>query len=83
MKAQPVNSETEANPKACATGNSLNPKPMIGAATTAPSAAERRLMRLMDKIYLIDPCIGTRRLVDLLKRDHGERVNRKRLQRLR
>jgi len=56
---------------------------MIGAATTAPSAAERRLMRLMDKIYLIDPCIGTRRLVDLLKRDHGERVNRKRLQRLR
>ena len=47
------------------------------------NAAERRLMRLMDKIYLIDPCIGTRRLVDLLKRDHGERVNRKRLQRLR
>src|SRR5207244_2114249 len=41
------------------------------------------LMRLMDEIYLIDPCIGTRRLVDLLKRDYGVLVNRKRLQRLR
>ena len=44
---------------------------------------DRRLMRLMDEIYLIDPCIGTRRLVKLMDRDHGLRVNRKRLQRLR
>jgi putative transposase len=40
-------------------------------------------MRLMDEIYLVDPCIGTRRLVEILERDHGQRVNRKRLQRLR
>jgi len=44
---------------------------------------DARLMRLMDEIYLIDPCIGTRRLVKLMDRDHGLRVNRKRLQRLR
>jgi len=47
------------------------------------SALDLRLMRLMDEIYLIDPCIGTRRLVDLLARDYGIQVNRKRLQRLR
>jgi putative transposase len=47
------------------------------------SEEDRQLMRLMDEIYLIDPCIGTRRLVGLLKREHGMRVNRKRLQRLR
>ena len=47
------------------------------------SEEDRRLMRLMDEIYLIDPCIGTRRLVKLMDRDHGLRVNRKRLQRLR
>ena len=47
------------------------------------NADDRRLMRLMDEIYLIDPCIGTRRLVTLLAEHHGEIVNRKRLQRLR
>ena len=47
------------------------------------SARDLRLMRLMDEIYLTDPCVGTRRLVTLLKRDHAEHVNRKRLQRLR
>ena len=47
------------------------------------SEEDRHLMRLMDEIYLIDPCIGTRRLVDLMERDYGLRVNRKRLQRLR
>ncbi len=47
------------------------------------SAGDLRIMRLMDEIYLTDPCVGTRRLVTLLKRDHGEHVNRKRLQRLR
>jgi putative transposase len=34
-------------------------------------------MRLTDEIYLIDPCIGSRRLV------HGRKANRKRLRRLR
>ncbi len=47
------------------------------------SEEDRELMRLMDEIYLIDPCIGTRRLVKVLERDHGRKVNRKRLQRLR
>jgi putative transposase len=47
------------------------------------SEDDRRLMRLMDEIYLVDPCIGTRRLVKVLERDHGEKVNRKRLRRLR
>lgn len=42
-----------------------------------------RIKRLMDEIYLIDPCVGTRRLVTVLERDHGMVVNRKRLQRLR
>ena len=40
-------------------------------------------MRLMDEIYLIDPCIGTRRLVTLLEREYKIEVNRKRLRRLR
>jgi putative transposase len=47
------------------------------------SEEDRQLMRLMDEIYLIDPCIGTRRLVGLMERDYGVLVNRKRLQRLR
>ena len=47
------------------------------------SAEDLRIMRLLDEIYLIDPCLGTRRLATLLERDHGEKVNRKRLQRLR
>jgi putative transposase len=42
-----------------------------------------RLMRILDEIYLRDPCLGTRRLVTLLERDHGLSLNRKRLQRLR
>ena len=40
-------------------------------------------MRLMDEIYMTDPTIGSRRLKTILERDHGQRVNRKRLQRLR
>lgn len=47
------------------------------------SAEDLRIIRLMDEIYLIDPCIGTRRLVTLLERDYEVEVNRKRLQRLR
>ena len=50
----------------------------------APESEEDlRIMRLMDEIYLIDPCEGTRRLVKLLRRDHDLVANRKRLQKLR
>ena len=42
-----------------------------------------RIKRLLDEIYMIDPCLGSRRLVTVLKRDHGVKINRKRLQRLR
>ena len=42
-----------------------------------------RIKRLLDEIYLRDPCLGSRRLVTILERDHGLVVNRKRIQRLR
>ena len=42
-----------------------------------------RIKRLLDEIYMIDPCLGSRRLVTVLERDHGVKVNRKRLQRMR
>jgi putative transposase len=38
---------------------------------------------LLDQIYMKDPSLGSRRLVTVLKRDHGHCVNRKRIQRLR
>jgi putative transposase len=41
------------------------------------------IMKLLDEIYMTDPCVGSRRLVTLLERDHGAKVNRKRVQRLR
>ncbi len=41
------------------------------------------IKRLLDEIYLEDPCLGSRRLVTVLDRDYGLKVNRKRLQRLR
>ena len=44
---------------------------------------DQKLKRLLDEIYLRDPCLGTRRLVTLLERDYGLKVNRKRLRRLR
>lgn len=44
---------------------------------------DMRLMRILDEIYMIDPCIGSRRLVTLLEREHGIKANRKRIQRLR
>ena len=47
------------------------------------SALNLRLKRLLDELYIIDPCLGTRRLTTILKREHGIKVNRKRLQRLR
>jgi putative transposase len=42
-----------------------------------------RIKRLLDEIYMIDPCLGSRKLVTVLKRDHGVDINRKRVQRLR
>lgn len=47
------------------------------------SAEDARLKRILDELYLRDPCLGSRRLVAVLERDHGLLVNRKRLQRLR
>ncbi len=41
------------------------------------------LRRTLDELYLRDPCLGTRRLVSVLQRDHGITANRKRLQRVR
>ena len=38
---------------------------------------------LLDEIYMVDRCLGSRRLVTVLKRDHGVTINRKRLQQLR
>lgn len=49
----------------------------------AESAEDLRIKRLLDEIYMIDPCLGSLRLVPLLKRDYGIKINRKRLQRLR
>jgi len=47
------------------------------------SPEDLELKRLLDEIYLIDPCLGSRRLVTVLERDHDRKVNRKRLRRLR
>ena len=47
------------------------------------SEEDVRIKRFLDEIYLIDPCLGSRRLVTVLDREHGLKINRKRLQRLR
>ena len=49
----------------------------------AEDPEEIRIKRLLDETYLIDPCLGSRRLVTVLEREHGIKVNRKRLDRLR
>jgi putative transposase len=49
----------------------------------AESAEDLRIKRLLDETYLIDPCLGSRRLVTILERDHGISINRKHVQRLR
>jgi putative transposase len=41
------------------------------------------IKRLFDEIYMKDPCLGSRRLVTVLERDYGLKVNRKRIRRLR
>ena len=45
--------------------------------------ADLEIKRLLDEIYPKDPYLGSRRLVTVLRRDHGIAVNRKRLKRLR
>ena len=47
------------------------------------SGEDLRIKRLLDELYLIDPCLGTRRLVTVLARDHNIVISRKKLQRLR
>jgi len=49
----------------------------------AEDAEDERIMRILDGIYMIDPCVGSRRLATVLERDHGIIANRKRIQRLR
>lgn len=41
------------------------------------------IKRLLDEIYMKDPCLGSRRLVTVLKRDHEVKTDRKRVVRLR
>ena len=48
-----------------------------------PSESERRIIRALDEIYLIDPCMGSRRLVAKLSEDYGMESNRKQVQSLR
>jgi len=49
----------------------------------AETALNARIKRLLDELYLREPCLGSRKLVTVLERDHGIEVNRKRVQRLR
>lgn len=44
---------------------------------------DARIKRILDDLYMKDPCLGCRRLVTVLERDYGLLVNRKRLARLR
>jgi len=48
----------------------------------AESEEDLRIKRLLDELYMIDPCLGSRRLVTVLERDHGVKINRKKVQRL-
>lgn len=47
------------------------------------SEDDLRIKRILDELYLIDPCLGTRRLVTVLDREYSLKVNRKKVQRLR
>lgn len=46
------------------------------------SPEDLEFKRMLDEIYLADPCLGSRRLVTVLERDYDRKVNRKRLCRL-
>lgn len=47
------------------------------------SESERRIMRALDEVYMIDPCMGSRRLVVKLREGYGLETHRKQVQRLR
>lgn len=47
------------------------------------SKEDHEMKWILDEIYLADPCLGSRRLVSVLERDHDRKINRKHLQRLR
>ena len=47
------------------------------------SQEDLEFKRILDGIYLADPCLGSRRLVTILERDYDRKVNRKHLCRLR
>ena len=49
----------------------------------AESEKDLRIKRILDELYMIDPCLGSRRLATVLERDHRVRINRKKVQRLR
>ena len=55
----------------------------LGYRAAAEDPEDLRIKRLLDEIYMLDPCLGSRRLVTILARDHGIWTNRKRVQRLR
>lgn len=55
----------------------------LGYLPVAERPEDLRIKRLLDEIYLLDPCLGARRLVTILERDFQIVVNIKRLCRLR
>ena len=55
----------------------------VGYEAVPERSEDLKTKALLDKIYLEDPCLGSRRLVTVLERDHGLKLNRKHLQRLR
>jgi hypothetical protein len=55
------------------TRSTLNSRPV------GESKEDMRIPRIMDEIYLENPCVGSRRLLTLLERDHGILTNRKRI----
>jgi putative transposase len=55
----------------------------VGYQPVTENDEDLRIKRLIDEYYLIDPCLGTRRLRTILEREDGLVVSRKRLQRLR
>jgi len=55
----------------------------VGYQAVAEDPEDIRIKRLLDEIYMIDPCLGSRRLVTVLDRDYGVKINRKRVRRLR
>jgi putative transposase len=79
-----VGLKNQPQPSVCAQCELLEvPRSSLDYRPGGESEEDRERMRLMDGIYLIDPCIGTRRLVKVLERNYGRKVNRKRLWRLR